>query len=223
MIQVHAARAPQRQVKDRYIQQFQTESRRRRCWIFRQYGSKRLTLDELVVDLAKADLRRLTDEMIDTMAGSIANCTDADVTFLPEDPEAHDPYAENAEEMEVAWTLGHVVVHVTASAEESAFLAAELACGVAFHGRSRSEVPWQNVTAIAQCRQRLEESRRMRHASLELWPDKPYLDNRYTTKQGQPPINAVGRFVLGLRHDWDHLGQIEEIVRQAQLSRMAVT
>ena len=52
---------------------------------------------------------------------------------------------------------------------------ADLARGVAFHGRSRSEVPWETVTTIAQCRARLEESRRMRLASLDMWPDQPYL------------------------------------------------
>jgi hypothetical protein len=29
-------------------------------------------------------------------------------------------------------------------------------------------------------------------------------------------MNAIGRFVAGLSHDWSHLGQIAEIVRQAK-------
>jgi hypothetical protein len=45
-------------------------------------------------------------------------------------------------ELALPWTLGHVIVHITASAEESAFLAAELARGVHRRtGRSRFEVP----------------------------------------------------------------------------------
>ena len=140
----------------------------------------------------------------------IAACTDADVTFEPIDPQANDKYAATEAEVHLAWTLGHLIVHVTASAEESAFLAAELARGVMFHGRSRYEVPWQTVTSIAQCRDRLEESRRMRLASLDLWPNPPHLDNAYEVP-GWPsgPINCVTRFMLGLSHDNAHLDQIK--------------
>ena len=116
----------------------------------------------------------------------------------------------------MSWTLGHVIVHTTASAEEAAALAAELARGVQFHGRSRSEVPWRTVSTIDECRQRLEESRRLRLASLDMWPEKPYLDNSYSTREGAPPINAVRRFVNGLRHDKSHLGQIERLVREGK-------
>ena len=73
-----------------------------------------------------------------------------------------------------------MIVHTTASSEEAAFIAAELARGVEFHGRSRSEVPWETVTTIEQCRHRLEESRRMRLATLQIWPDEPDLDNTMT-------------------------------------------
>ena len=77
--------------------------------------------------------------------------------------------------------------------------------------------PWQDVTTIEQCRHRLEESRRMRLASLDIWPDEPHLDNTYKTYMG--PVNAVGRFVLGLKHDDAHLDQITEVVRQAHAAR----
>ena len=116
-----------------------------------------------------------------------------------------------------AWTLGHVIVHATASAEEAAILAAELARGVKYHGRSRSEVAWETVVTITQCRQRLEESRRMRLASLDLWPGQPYMENVYEAFGDS--INAVSRFVWGLKHDDDHLGQIEDIVQQARAAR----
>jgi len=181
---------------------------------FKALDDKKITLNDLVADLTRDDLRNLTNEMVDTMQNLIADCVDQDVTFEPTDPDAYDSFAENPEETEMAWSLGHVIVHTTASAEESAALAAELARGVKFHGRSRSEIPWRTVTTIEQCRHRLEESRRMRLASLEMWPDNPYLDNTYKSYAGQ--INAVGRFVLGLKHDDSHLGQIAEIVRQAK-------
>lgn len=179
------------------------------------------TIHDLTAGLTTDDLRRLTDEMVDEMLALIAACVDEDVTFVPPDPEAHDPYAEDEEEIDLSWTLGHVIVHTTASAEEGAALAAELARGVKYHGRSRSEIPWRTVTTIAQCRHRLEESRRMRLASLDMWPDEPHLDNRYGRNTDRPPIGPVERFALGLKHDHDHLGQIARIVRQAREARQA--
>jgi hypothetical protein len=186
---------------------------------FTPVRKKEMKISQLAAGLTKADLAHLTNEMVDTMLGMIAACTDADVTFTPDDPQANDSYAVNPDEVNLSWTLGHVIVHTTASSEESAFLAAELARGVPFHGRSRHEVPWETVTTIAQCRRRLEESRRMRLASLELWPDPPDLANSYEVAPGADPTNALTRFVRGLSHDDSHLAQIAEIVRQARAAR----
>ncbi len=186
---------------------------------FAPVRDKTITIDQLCAGLDVDDLRRLTGEMVDAMLGLIAGCTDADVVFMPDDPEAEDTYASDPDEVALAWTLGHVIVHTTASSEESAFLAAELARGVPQReGRSRYEVPWQTMTTSEQCRQRLEESRRMRLASLDLWPDPPHLDNLFTTRSGAR-YNAIVRFVFGLAHDDSHLGQIAEIVRQAREQR----
>ncbi len=182
---------------------------------FTPVRERRLTLTELTADLTPADLRDLTNSMIDAMLDAIADCRDEHVTFLPDDPHAYDPHAANPNDIYTPWTLGHVIVHTTASAEEAAFLAAELARGVPNHGRSRYEVPWQTITTIAQCRQRLEASRRMRLASLDLWPDPPHLEVTHTPFPFGSPLNAIAYFVLGLWHDDEHLGQIREIVRQA--------
>ncbi len=180
-----------------------------------------LTTKELVEreGLTKADLATLTNEMIDRMLELIADCDDSDVTFVPSDPEANDTFAANPEDLALAWTLGHVIVHTTASAEEAAFLAAELARGVPWHGRSRYEVPWQTVTTIAQCRQRLEESRRMRLALLEVFPDAPRLENLYQPRPGVVH-HCLSRFVGGLMHDDAHLEQIAKIVAQARGARV---
>lgn len=186
---------------------------------FEAVRAKQISIAEFSAGLTKEDLCVSTNEMIDTMQALIADCVDEDVIFQPKDPKADDPFAASAAEATVAWTLGHVIVHATASAEESAFLAAEMARGVPNHGRSRYEVPWESVTTIAQCRQRLEESRRMRLASLDLWPDHPHLDLTYSPWAGLGEINCVARFVLGLLHDDDHLEQIAEIVRQARQNR----
>ncbi len=178
-------------------------------------------IDDLAAGLTVEDLRRLTNEMVDTMLALIADATDEDVVFVPVDPRAEDTFATDPTEANMPWTLGHVIVHTTASAEEAAFLAVELARGVAHHGRSRSEIPWQSVTTVAQCRHRLEESRRMRLASLDMWPDQPYLDNYYQRTPESRKINAVAYFLFGLSHDDSHLQQIGEIMRQARAARTA--
>lgn len=181
---------------------------------------REMTLEELTADLTTADLRRETNEMVDAMLALIAGCTDANVVFVPHDPRANDTFAGDESERYLAWTLGHVIVHTTASAEESAALAAELARGVALEPRrSRYETPWPTVTTIAQCRQRLEESRRMRLGSLAMWPDRPHLENVYEPRPGRP-LNCVGRFLFGLLHDHDHLGQIADVVAQARAERV---
>jgi len=190
---------------------------------FTPVRAKEITLQELCAGLTIADLRRLTDEMVNTMQGLIAGCTDADVVFMPEDSEAYDKYAASAEDLSVPWTLGHVIVHVTASAEECAFLAAELARGVSDRaGRSRYEVLWPSVTTVAQCLERLEESRRMRLACLDVWPETPHAEMAYRFRPDGPVFGAASLFVYGLFHDDSHRGQIAEIVRQAQAARSAV-
>lgn len=186
---------------------------------FKAVRDKEITFAELVADLTHDDLRDLTNEMIETISDMIADCADADVFFEPLDPDAHDTFAVRPEDVDLAWNLGHVIVHITASSEESAALAAELARGVVFHGRSRYETPWETVRTIASCRLRLEESRLMRLASLEMWPDEPHLDNVYKPWPEAPKVNAIGQFVLGLMHDDSHIGQIAEIVRQAKAAR----
>lgn len=183
-----------------------------------------LTTKELVEreNVSPDDLPKLTNEMIERMLALIANCDDADVTFVPSDPEANDTFANSADDVNLAWTLGHVIVHTTASAEEYAFIAAELARGVKRGSeRSRFELAWQSVTTIQQCRERLEESRRMRLTALELWPSAPHLDNTYEPRPGLVH-NCVSRFVTGLLHDDSHLGQIEHIVAQAKIARAGV-
>ena len=62
-------------------------------------------------------------------------------------------------------------------------------------------------------------SRRMRLASLDMWPDAPHLDNQYRPYPGSEVMNAPTRFMFGLKHDHDHLGQIAEIVRQAKAAQ----
>src|SRR5262245_42054300 len=183
---------------------------------FQLVRDKKSSLQDLVRGLTKDDLRRELNEMFDEVERLIAGCTDTNVTFVPRDEKADDPYAVQGEET-MAWTLGHVIVHLTASMEEAASIACELARGVEFHGRSRWEVPWREATTIDFCHARLNESRHMCLASLEMWPEPPHLDNTYTpSAQGALPHTCKSRFASGLKHASDHLSHIEEIVRQAK-------
>jgi hypothetical protein len=159
--------------------------------------------------------------MIDRMLARLDRGLEADAAFLPSDPAAHDRFAARPEDQVRPWTLGHVIAHTTATAEEAAALAAEQARGIPFHGRSRAEAPWQAMTTLELCRRRLEESRRMRLASLEMWPDQPSPDTYVEVVAGWPLMNAQGRFMLGLMHDESHLDQISAVLRQAEAARLA--
>ena len=188
---------------------------------FQKVRNKEITMAELCQDLAVEDLRHLTNEMIDTQLGLISKAVDADVVFLPVDPDAHDSYAENESEVNIAWTLGHVIVHVTASSEENAAQAANLARGVAVEGRMRYETPWETITTVRQLHQRLEESRRIRLAFLDAWPDEPHMETTYTPNYPKAkPRTPVMQFAGGLGHDDSHLLQIKEIMRQALAARL---
>jgi hypothetical protein len=183
---------------------------------FQPVREKQVSLQDLVRGLNKNDLRRELDAMYAEVERLIADCTDAEVTFIPTDNQADDPYAVDGEE-NLAWTLAHVIVHITASMEESASIASELARGVEFHGRSRYEVPWRTVTGIGQCQARMKESHRMCLASLELWPEPPHVENTYTPQfPGALPHTCISRFASGLQHTSDHLGQITAIILQAR-------
>ncbi len=187
---------------------------------FSRVRNKETTLSDLAQGLTVADLHQLTDEMVDAELSLIRDAVDRDVTFVPVDPEANDRFAANPDDVHLAWTLGHVIVHTTASSEESAALATELARGVEVKGRSRYETPWQSVHTVTELGHRLEESRRMRHAFLDAWPDAPNLTLTYTAGYpGATPVNAIGRFLQGLMHDDSHLGQIGNTVAQARAAR----
>jgi hypothetical protein len=185
---------------------------------FSRVRAREVRLADLVADLSVDDLARATDGSIAQIEEILASATDADVVFVPEDPAADDPAAADSADRDLAWNLGHLVAHVTASAEESAALAQELARGVPFHGRSRWEVPWKTVTTIDQCRRRLAESRRMRLASLQMWPSSPpsAVDPDPATPTWQ---QARERFARGLSHEDAHVDQIRDVVKQAQAAR----
>ena len=180
------------------------------------------SLQDLAEGLTREDLAKLTKEMCARELALIKDAEDEDVAFVPDDPEANDTFASRADDVGLSWTLGHVVVHATASSEESAALALVLARGLPVEGRSRHEVPWQEATTVEFLRHRIQESMRMRLSMLAAWPDQPQLDNFYAPYEGRPPMNAMGRFLGGLAHDDSHLEQIRKIMVQARQRRAVV-
>ena len=167
-------------------------------------------------------LERLSDESINYLLDLLAELEDEDIVFEPEDPDANDPYAVTGEEA-IGWSLGHLIAHVTASTEEGAAFSSLLARGIPATERPRYETPWRDMRSVAQARQRLEESRRMRNAYLQTWPQEPFLDvhrvvsERFTARFGE--MNAAAAFLFGLSHEVGHYAQIEEVKRQALAAR----
>ena len=167
---------------------------------------KRRTLIDETAGIGPDDLRSLTVELYDRLEELTAGIDDRAVSFVPADPDG-DP-ADGP-----GWTLGHVVVHLTAGLEEGAAQGCTLARGAEITGRPRYETPWEEVTTAAQVRQRLAESRRMVLAFLDAWPDAPHLGNLHE----HPffgPMDAVSHHAMGINHARGHLAQLAEIRRQ---------
>jgi len=179
---------------------------------------------EAAEGLTRDDLRELTNDSIDTLLEMIADLDDVDITFDPIDPDANDPYAAEGEE-NIGWSVAHLIVHVTASSEEGAAFSSLLARGIPAKERPRYETPWRDITTKAQCVQRLEESRRMRLAYLDTWPDEPHLDvyrevsERFTEVFGN--MNAPAAFIFGLAHEHGHYEQIRDVKQQALAAKSA--
>jgi hypothetical protein len=170
--------------------------------------------------ITRDDLRKATNESIDFLLELIADLDDADVIFEPVDPDADDPEAIEGEE-KIGWSIAHLIAHVTASSEEGAANSSLLARGVPeVKDRPRYETPWRDIQTKAQCVQRLEESRRMRLAYLETWPDKPHYTNYRIPKSERSreingDMNAPACFMSGLSHEMVHYEQFKEVKRQA--------
>jgi hypothetical protein len=62
---------------------------------FMAVKNRTMSFTELSQSLSKADLHKATDEMIDTMLDIITDATDEDVVFVPQDPNADDPYGKS--------------------------------------------------------------------------------------------------------------------------------
>ncbi len=180
-----------------------------------------MTLYQFAQRFSLDDLRHLTNASLNTVLEILGDADDARLTHLPDDSLADDPYAP-PEERYQGWNLAHLVVHVTASSEEWATYSALLARGIVYgrEPRLRFETDWHMLKTREAVIGRIEESRRMRLASLDTWPDTPRLDvfrvisERFIEKHG--PVNAKSALLYGLRHEQSHFEQIRETARQAR-------
>lgn len=180
-----------------------------------------VTLYQFAQRFSLDDLRHLTNASLNEILAILGDADDAQVTHIPDDPLADDPYAP-PEERYQGWNLAHLVTHITATSEEWAAYSAILARGIAYgrEPRLRVETDWHTVTTRAAVIQRLEESRRLRLAALDTWPDAPRLDvlrevsERFVERNG--PVNAKSALLFGLRHEQSHMEQIREAARQAR-------
>ena len=180
--------------------------------------------EQTYLDLARsltcADLQAATHASLDRILELLGDATDAEMVHLPDDPLANDPHALPGEET-IGWSLAHLVAHVTASAEEQAAVSSVLARGIVYPAepRLRWETPWRALRTREQVLQRVSESRRIRIAYLDTWPDAPHLDvfretsERFRAKFGL--LNAPAAFLYGLNHEDGHVAQFRDVRAQA--------
>ncbi|HVU14361.1 MAG TPA: DinB family protein [Phototrophicaceae bacterium] len=179
-----------------------------------------LKLYDFAQQFSLDDLRAAANASLDNILSIIGSADDAQVAFLPNDPLANDPFAP-PEEQHIGWSLAHLVVHVTATAEEGAAYSAILARGIPYprEPRLRYETDWHTMKTRAQVLQRIEESRRIRLAALDTWPDEPHLDvyrdvsEKALERNGAS--NAKAAFLGGLRHEAGHFAQMRDAAHQA--------
>jgi hypothetical protein len=187
---------------------------------FSPIQSGELTFYELGKRLTVEDLKAATHASLDRILDILGDATDAEMVHLPDDPLANDPDAIPGEET-IGWSLAHLVAHVTASAEEQAAVASLLARGIPYvrEPRLRWETPWLAFQTREQVLQRVAESRRMRIAYLDAWPDTPHLNvnrevsERFLEKFG--PQNAPATLLFGLSHEDGHTEQLRDVRAQA--------
>jgi len=175
--------------------------------------SGEIFMEDAIRGVTPAEVKALLTELFDVFDTAVADIDDADVSFVPRDPEATD--SDNQQ----GWPLSHIVCHVTAGLEESAATASTLARGADAEGRPRFEVEWQTIHSVQTLQHRLAESRRMTLAFLDTWPDTPHLDKTQTLIPVVGPLNPIGVLVLGSLHAAGHIEQIEATARQARAAR----
>ena len=169
---------------------------------------------EFAKPFSLSDLKLAVNVYLDSISAIVRDLDDAQLTFEPYDAEANDPDAKTTAEINMAWSVAHLVLHVTASLEEGAAISSLLARGVAIGGRFRYEPDWRTVTTVKQIEQRIEESRRMCLSYLDTWPDQPHLDTYRIfapdSRNANTKMNAPACLLSGMRHLSGHLDRVQE-------------
>lgn len=173
------------------------------------------------------DVRTTISENYDKLQTLVESLSNEQVLYEPFDDEANDPYATQTEDRTIGWSIAHLVLHVTASLEESSAVSSLLARNVSPEPgtRFRFEPKWRIISDKAEVLHRLAESRRMCLAYLDTWPDVPYLDNLRQYPEGSPlakaETNAIGSMLGGLRHWHNHTDQFNRVAEQARTATTA--
>lgn len=169
-------------------------------------------LNEIAAEVDWRDLPALVNELYDALGAELTRVDDAAMSFVPNDQKA-------TTGDEVGYTIPHIITHLTASQEESAANAAQLARGSVVEGRSRFETPWEEIQTIGQLHDRLQESRSICQAYLQAWPDQPHFEVTFVPFPAAGPQTALVRYLGGLFHSDIHLKQLREVVQQVTASR----
>src|SRR2546429_564455 len=62
---------------------------------FTPVHERKVTMHEFTQHLTQADLRALTEESIASLLDALEGCADEEIVFVPDDPDANDPYASD--------------------------------------------------------------------------------------------------------------------------------
>ena len=186
---------------------------------FQPVFNKEKALIDLANEYSHADLGAALNSYVDFTLQIINGVDDEQATYIPADPNADDPHATTEADRHIGWNLVHLVMHVTATAEEAAAFSSILARGIAIGGRLRSERDWREVTTCAEAVARLEECRRMCLAYLATWPDRPDLATVRIMPEnlGWLKPNAPVSFLAGLMHWHKHIEQFQQVAEQARV------
>lgn len=192
---------------------------------FTSVRGDRARIAEFSEQFTLADLRAWVSRYVNATREIVDSVTDADLFYLPHDPDANDTFATNEDEKFIGWSLAHLVLHVTASAEEGATFTSLLARGIALAvgTRTRWEKDWKLVTTRAEIEQRLAECERLCLSYLSAVPDNPHLDvfRNMPEKLSHLRINAVGALLFSLMHWDEHLPQFRQVADQARANSAA--
>jgi hypothetical protein len=185
---------------------------------FQPVFKKEKTLIDLANEYSHAGLGDALNSYVDVTLQIINSVSDEQAQYIPFDPEADDPHAATEADRHIGWSLIHLVMHVTATAEEAAAFSSILARGIAIGGRLRRWRNWRAVTTCAETVARLEECRRMCLAYLATWPDRPDLSTKRTMPEDfkWPGPNAPISFLAGLMHWHKHIEQLQQVAEQAR-------